>query len=226
MNVIGARTAASPPSPERGYGFQVRGCRRGGTVSALPVEPFSYADQWAALADLDHNPALECWRAELIEGQFSLTPPPVPEHERIITGFTKQLARHDADDDLTYWTGGTGLRIGDGTGLKPDIIVTDDDAFCDSDAEYTPVDGEPIHLVIEVTSSSTRGKDHREKMRAYATARIPHYLIIDRQERICRLYSLAEGADSYGPPQAKADFGQALPLPAPLNFSLDTSRFA
>ncbi|WP_255950903.1 Uma2 family endonuclease [Streptomyces odontomachi] len=195
-------------------------------MSALPVEPFVQVDPWAALAHLDHDPALDSWRAELIEGQISLTPPPVPEHERIVTGFTKQLARHDTDDELTYWSGGSGLRTGNGTGVKPDILVTDDDAFCDTDAEYNPADGEPIHLVVEVTSASTRDKDYREKMRAYAAARIPHYLIIDRQERICRLYSLVDGAEAYGPPQAKADFGEPLRLPAPLNFSLDTSRFA
>ncbi|MEU3553886.1 Uma2 family endonuclease [Streptomyces fragilis] len=195
-------------------------------MSAQPVEYFAPVDPWAMLAHLDRDPALECWRAELVEGQISLTPPPVPEHERIVTAVTKQLARNDPDDVLTYWSGGTGLRIGPGTGLKPDIVVTDEDAFCDSRAEYSPVEGEPIHMVIEVTSPSTRERDHRDKMRAYADARIPYYLIIDRQERICRLYRLAPDADSYGPPHGKADFGEALPLPEPLGFLLDTSRFA
>lgn len=195
-------------------------------MSAPPVEPFARADPWAALAHLDHDPALDSWRAELVEGQISLTAPPVPEHERVITGFTTQLTRHDTRDELTYWSGGSGLRIGEGTGVKPDILVTDDDAFCDSEAEYTPVAGEPIHLVVQVTSSGTRDKDYREKTRAYAAARIPHYLVIDRQVRICRPYVLAEGAESYGPPQAKADFGESPRMPAPLGFELDTSRFA
>jgi Uma2 family endonuclease len=192
----------------------------------MPVEFSALIDPWTTLAHLDHDPALECWRAELVEGQISLTPPSSPEHERIVTGVTKQITRHDTDDTLTYWFGGTGLRIGTGTGAKPDIVVTDDDAFSVSDQEYTPVEGEPIHLVVEVTSPSTRDRDYHEKMRAYAAARIPYYLVIDRQERVCRLYRLQEGADSYGPPHAKADFGEPLQLPAPLGFALDTSRFA
>ena len=195
-------------------------------MSALPLESVPSADPWAALAHLDHDPALDSWRAELIEGQISLTPPPVLEHERIITGFTKQLTRHDADDALTYWSGGNGLRIGTGNGVKPDIIVTDDDAFSEASAEYNPAAGEPIHLVVEVTSPSTRDKDYREKMRTYASAGIPSYLIIDRQDKICRLYHLNDTADTYGPPYAKASFGEALHLPAPLNFALDTTRFA
>jgi hypothetical protein len=52
------------------------------------------------LAHLDRDPALECWRAELVEGQISLTPPPVPEHERIVTGLIKQLVRKDSSDSL------------------------------------------------------------------------------------------------------------------------------
>lgn len=195
-------------------------------MSAQSVEYFAPVDPWAMLAHLDRDPALECWRAELVEGQISLTPPPVPDHERIVTGLIKQLVRKDCSDSLTFWAGGTGLRTGGRTGVKPDIVVTDADAFCDSDAEYTPVEGEPIHLVVEVTSTSTRDRDYHEKMRAYAAARVPSYLIIDRQERICRLYRLAPGADSYGPPYGKADFGEELPLPEPLGFLLDTSRFA
>ncbi|MGW0608470.1 Uma2 family endonuclease [Streptomyces sp. NPDC002640] len=194
-------------------------------MSAQPVEYFAPADAWAMLAHLDRDPALECWRAELVEGQISLTPPPEPEHVRIVSGVIKQLVRKDTSDSLTFWAGGTGLRTGGRTGVKPDIVVTDADAFCDSEAEYTPVEGEPIHLVVEVTSTSTRDRDYHEKMRAYAAARIPHYLIVDREERICRLYGMAPGADSYGPPCAKADFGEALPLPDPIGFELDTSRF-
>lgn len=73
---------------------------------------------------------------------------------------------------------------------------------------------------------STRGKDHQQKMRTYAAARIPNYLIIDRQERICRLHHLSDNAEAYGPPCAKAVFGEPLRLPAPLGFTLDTSHFA
>lgn len=192
----------------------------------MPVEFFAQVDPWATLAYLDRDPALEHWRAELVAGQISLAQPTAPEHERIVTGIAKQITRHDAEEAFTYWFGGTGLRIGTGTGVRPDLLVTDYDAFCDSNAEYSPVEGEPIHLVVEITSPSTRDRDYHEKMRAYAAARIPYYLVIDRQERICRLYRLHEGADSYGPPHAKADFGEPLQLPAPLGFALDTSRFA
>jgi Uma2 family endonuclease len=215
------RTTGRPGRPGRRPSEEV-------TMSAQSIEPTPFEDRWATLSHLDNDPALEGWRAELIDGEISLTPPPLPDHERIITDTIKQIVieEHTRHLDITFWAGGSGLRLGLGVGVKPDIIITGQDAFAEP-VEYSNPAGEPIHLVVEVTSSSTRAKDYGEKMRAYAAAKIPNYLIIDRQEGICRLYCLDDTTKAaYGPPTAIAPFGKPLGLPAPLGFELDTTRFA
>jgi Uma2 family endonuclease len=105
-------------------------------------------------------------------------------------------------------------------------MVTDRDAFSGARGEYNPVAGEPVHLVVEVTSPSTRDQDYHRKRQIYAEAGIPYYLIIDRQQRVCLLHRLPDsGPRAYGEPVARVPFGQALSLPEPLSFDVDTAQF-
>ncbi|MEY9873085.1 Uma2 family endonuclease [Streptacidiphilus sp. MAP12-33] len=195
-------------------------------MSALPVDDSPLDDVWAALAHVEHDPALAGFRAELLDGVIFLSPPPVPDHERIITRLATEVVRHDAKGEFTFWAGGSGLLTESGSGVRPDLIITDTDAFSGARSEYNPVAGEPIHLVVEVTSTSTRDQDYRRKRQIYAEAGIPYYLIVDRQQRICLLHRLPDdGTRAYDEPVARVPFGQPLSLPAPLSFDVDTAQF-
>jgi Uma2 family endonuclease len=198
-------------------------------MSALPAEPA--LDPWEDLRQIDHDPAYARYKAELLEGTVVVTPPPHPDHERDISATIEQIVIEKVRRQLpiAFWAGGTGLSITGPNGVKPDLLVTDRDAFSapeDHLAEYHRPEGQGILLVVEVTSKSTRDKDYGAKMRAYASARIPTYLIIDRQDKLCRLYHLHHTDEQYGLPDQVVGFGTPLPLPEPLAFALDTSSFA
>ncbi|MGK5545382.1 Uma2 family endonuclease [Streptomyces sp. URMC 127] len=78
-------------------------------------------------------------------------------------------------------------------------------------------------LVVEVTSESTGDTDRIAKRRRYAEYGAPLYLLADRQERTCTLFS-RPGELGY----MKSDscrFGESLHLPEPFDLELDTSEF-
>ncbi|GAA2417146.1 hypothetical protein GCM10010191_29560 [Actinomadura vinacea] len=86
---------------------------------------------------------------------------------------------------------------------------------------WMPADG--VLLVVEVTSSRPE-LDRQAKRHCYARARVPYFLLVDRDEKQVTLFSDPEGDDYH---QAVwVPFGKALELPEPFAFELDTSEFA
>ncbi|MFE9135480.1 Uma2 family endonuclease [Streptomyces sp. NPDC007355] len=74
-----------------------------------------------------------------------------------------------------------------------------------------------------MTSSSTASRDRVQKVRAYARAGIPVYLLIDRDADEAVVCSEPSG-DDYGH-KSIHKLGTAVALPHPLGFDLDTSAF-
>ncbi|AGP54477.1 Uma2 family endonuclease [Streptomyces rapamycinicus] len=79
-------------------------------------------------------------------------------------------------------------------------------------------------LIVEVTSDSNGDTDRVVKRRRYAEYGAPLYLLVDRQERTCTLYS-APGNLGYTKVDGPHPFGTPLPLPEPFDLELDTSEF-
>lgn len=167
----------------------------------------------------------EGFRAELIDGEIIVTPPPGGRHERNIGRFVRQVARRSSAD----------LDFGPNRGLVvpaavqgPDSRVIPDgtfalaelDAFDDDESWSRP---DRICLVLEVTSSHPE-RDRVNKRRGYARAGIPLYLLVDRGEQRVTLFSEPDEKD-YGQTNS-APFGKGLALPEPFGFELDTSEFA
>jgi Uma2 family endonuclease len=186
------------------------------------------SDPWTALAAVGRTELPEGWRTELVSGEIVITPPPVNGHARIVVSISQQIVLQVSSDGggLVLWPGGTGLILPGSNGFKPDGIIAPLDAFEDGETEYNEVPGQGIVMVVEVTSRSTRSRDYGPKMIGYAAARIPYFLLIDRRDKLVRLHHLREGTTAYGHPCAVASFGEPLPLPAPLGFALNTSRFS
>ena len=78
-------------------------------------------------------------------------------------------------------------------------------------------------MVVEVTSSQPQ-RDRDAKRRAYASAGIPLYLLVDRQERTVTLFREPEAGDYSA--RSVESIGGKLEIPAPFSFTLDTSDFA
>lgn len=79
-----------------------------------------------------------------------------------------------------------------------------------------------VAMVVEVTSSSP-DRDRVAKRRAYAAARIPLHLLIDRAQEKATLFSDPVRND-YATVHPAA-FGQSVKLPTPFSFTLETEDF-
>jgi Uma2 family endonuclease len=80
-----------------------------------------------------------------------------------------------------------------------------------------------VTMVVEVTSSRPED-DRKSKRHAYAAAKIPLYLLVDRETRRATLFSDPERGDYQR--TSTVSFGGSVELPEPFSFKLDTSQFA
>jgi Uma2 family endonuclease len=165
----------------------------------------------------------EGYRAELIDGEIVVTPPPDGTHEDIIWLIAKQVARKSSVD--MDFSGNKGLVLPARAAARAYVIP--DATF--APAELRLFSGAPswmepdgVAMVAEVTSSRPE-TDRDAKRRAYATSGIPLYLLADRQLGRITLFSDPRGDDYAG--TASVPFGSSLDLPKPFAFTLDTSDF-
>ncbi|MER5637146.1 Uma2 family endonuclease [Kitasatospora sp. NPDC002227] len=157
------------------------------------------------------------FKAELIEGEIVVTPPPDGNHEDVIASFAWAIAR-EATEKL-YLSGGKGL-ITPGGRFIPDGTVAPVGHFR---AQESWADPSGVALVLEVTSTNP-AKDREAKRRGYAAAEIPCYLLIDRTKGEAVLFSAPEKGDYTV--STRVAFGKPLDLPAPFSFTLDTGPLA
>ncbi|MFD5793316.1 Uma2 family endonuclease [Streptomyces diastatochromogenes] len=158
-------------------------------MSAAPVEqPYSELSL-TALADeiMERHPG---YRAEIIGGQILVSPPPDGPHGEALTDLMAPFMAaglHGVESRLIQ---GIGLWLPSGTEdyAIPDLSLVDAD-YQDHYAENNCYDPVCFRLVLEVTSSNYR-TDLRTRVAAYAEAKIPVYVIVDRKHQ--RLHVLTE----------------------------------
>ncbi|GAU66439.1 hypothetical protein SSP35_03_00870 [Streptomyces sp. NBRC 110611] len=166
----------------------------------------------------------EGFKAELIEGEIVVTPPPDNNHERFFSRIVKQvLTRSCTDMDVS---GNKGIVLSPG-GLYPKNYVIPDATFVPSDADLFGLPGnwipsDAVALVVEVTSSKPY-RDRVIKRDAYARANIPLYLLVDREKSTVTLFS--EPVDGDYQTIRTVPIGKPIALPDPFSFDLDTSDF-
>ncbi|WP_406211040.1 Uma2 family endonuclease [Kitasatospora sp. NBC_01560] len=174
------------------------------------VEHPPQQDILQAFLELDTPPG---FKAELIEGEIVVTPPPDGSHETAFSLLSKQFFRKAAIDlDLS---GNKGLITPTGR-FVPDGTVSPVGHF-ETAGSWASTSG--VLLVFEVTSTNPV-KDRGPKRRGYAAAGIPCYLLVDRGEGKVTLFTDPEGEDYTA--HSQVDFGKPLDLPAPFSFTLDT----
>jgi Uma2 family endonuclease len=164
--------------------------------------------------------APEGWRVELVEGEIHVVPPANGQHEEFVSELSGQVRDHRRD--LRSYTG-IGLSLSGwipSDKVIPDLVIAPRKSF-DNDAEYQDVGA--VLLVGEVTSKSTGDNDRRGKLRSYARANIPCYLLVDRDSGMVTLFTRpSEGRYLQ---QVSVPISEKLALPEPLGFELDTSEF-
>jgi Uma2 family endonuclease len=166
----------------------------------------------------------EGFRAELIEGEIVVTPPPDGDHEDCISQIAKQVIRRSRTD--MDFSGNKGLKLKSGDGCPKDHVIPDGTFAPAALRLYRGADSwmpcEGVALVLEVTSTRPRA-DRETKRRCYARGGIPLYLLVDREAASMTLFSAPEN-DDYRE-LCTRPFGKPLTLPEPFAFDLETGDF-
>jgi Uma2 family endonuclease len=165
----------------------------------------------------------EGYRAELIDGEIVVTPPPNGNHEHCTSRIIAQVFASSAT--LMDVAGHKGLVVpaaADQSHLIPDLIFAPRALNLFRAApSWMPPDG--VVMVVEVTSSSP-DHDRFGKRLGYAAAKIPLYLLVDRQKGQVTLFSDPVRDDYTALSQVL--FGGSIKLPNPFSFTLETEDFA
>ncbi|MFE2565888.1 Uma2 family endonuclease [Streptomyces mirabilis] len=131
-------------------------------------------------------------RVEIIGGQILVSPAPDGPHSEALMLFAApfmQLGLVRALPGIGLW-----LPSGPEDYVIPDLSVVDDD-YRHHLVENSCYDPTCFRLVMEVTSTNWK-TDLRDKVSSYARARLPVYVIVDRQHQ--RLHVLTDPvADRY-----------------------------
>ncbi|MGW6912195.1 Uma2 family endonuclease [Kitasatospora sp. NPDC054939] len=186
-------------------------------MSALPhgyAEPpqFPDYDLLEAFLALDTP---EGYKAELIEGEIIVAPPPNGEHETMIGRIVWQIASH-CPEGIDF-AATKGLIVPDGRYI-PDGTFAKEGALLHAGPWAEP-DG--VLMVLEVTSGRA-ATDRVTKRKGYAAAGIPLYLLVDRRWNRVILHLEPANGD-YGSTDEVA-IGEPLALPEPFGFELATDR--
>ncbi|MFI7500294.1 Uma2 family endonuclease [Streptomyces sp. NPDC049687] len=169
-------------------------------------EPFSLT----AIADeiMERHPG---YRVEIIGGHLLVTPSPDAPHARVLTKLMRPFIAAGLDDGETEVLQNVGLWLptGEEDYAIPGLVIVDSD-IDDHLVENNAYDPAPFRLVLEVTSGNWKD-DLKTKVAAYAQARVPVYVVVDRKHQ--RVHVLTqptvggyEGHQFYAP-------GQSLTLP-------------
>lgn len=187
-------------------------------MTAMPEEPSIVRDDLRkAFAALEVMPG---FRAELVDGEIIVSPPPDGQHETIVV----------AVDDWVRDTHGLRLHrnltlISPEGEYVPDGIAAPKGAFAGREWHSKP-DG--VVMVVEATSGRPRDRkgaerDRGPKRRGYAAGDIPLYLLIDRLDGKATISSEPRGDDYVH--SASVALGDDLTIPEPLEGVLPTRGF-
>ncbi|MFF0390129.1 Uma2 family endonuclease [Kitasatospora sp. NPDC004615] len=158
-------------------------------------------------------------RAEIIEGV--ITPmSPSWAHENAAEVVRRQLTPRLEELGLVSGSGNLDLP-GSENWFIPDLAVVPAELAGKTEGALLP---DQTLLVVEVTSPSNGETDRTTKRRRCGQYGAPIYLLVDRQQRECTVFS-APGRLGYQEIDGPHPFGSAVRLPAPFDLELDTSRF-
>jgi Uma2 family endonuclease len=159
-------------------------------------------------------------KAEVIGGNIVVAPTPSRRHGRIYSKLHKQLSRL-LPSYLDVTTNVTLDMVATGERYVPDVLVVHEDALQSGEWLLDPADAE---LVAEIVSPSNSGHDRVVKVRGYAAAAVPSYLLVDPLEESVTLFF--EPSDGSYRQVHRVPFGTSIALPPPYSGKLDTSVFA
>jgi ketosteroid isomerase-like protein/Uma2 family endonuclease len=148
-------------------------------MSALTVdhEPDNgHGYDWDELVRIwEETEGPEGWKVEVIEGIVTMAPPPANDHNDTVDELQRLLYTVIPRDWGIYQT--QGVSVPGRSGLYiPDLAVIPKAAL---KAPNNRVPAGEARLVVEVTSKGNAAQDRVAKLRGYAHAGVPLYLLLD-----------------------------------------------
>ena len=151
------------------------------TASPQPGQLLTIAD-FAALPEDDAR------RWELVEGNLVISPSPTPRHMVVLGELFTELRRQasarrrvvpDVDLDLQLAPAREPATV-----RRPDLVVVAEEEYVRVGTEGGLLRASATLLVIEIVSPGSGRTDKVFKRNDYADAGIPHYWIVDLDERV------------------------------------------
>lgn len=162
--------------------------------------------------------APEFVRLEFIMGKVQVKPVPDGNHDEIVRWLQKRCMQHFPE---LWLYGERGLKIETYRKgrARPDGCLAPEGHFV-GHGEWADPHG--VLMAVEVTSHDvdTNRRDRVEKPGGYAAARIPVYLLVDREAGAVTVHAEPE-AGTYRSVTTRP-FGAVVELPEPVGFALET----
>jgi Uma2 family endonuclease len=182
-------------------------------MSVAPLDPPSGG--WSAEA-YDALPA-DGYRRELIDGVLHVAPSPASWHQRASFMIARALD-HSVPDGYVVLEG-VEVKLADRVRYIPDVLVVTAEAYGDGNrSRYLPHE---VALAVEIVSDSSRGMDRILKPSHYASAGIPCYWRVEREDELT-VYAYRLGV--HGDYVPTGDHRGMLKTTTPWAMSIDLSR--
>jgi len=131
-------------------------------------------------------------RYELHDGELVVTAAPGTPHQRLVGRLFRLLQQHVEEHQLgEVFVSPIDCILSDTTVVEPDLVYVE--SARSSLVSRRGIEGPPT-LAVEILSRSTMQIDRGAKLQLYARHGIPHYWIVDPDERRIEAYVLTEGA--------------------------------
>jgi Uma2 family endonuclease len=128
-------------------------------------------------------------RYEILDGELSVTPAPATKHQTALGNLYRFLANYVVANQLgKLFIAPTDLILAPTTVVQPDLIFIGTDRL--HVVTERAIEGAPT-LVVEILSPTTHQTDRVTKAQVYARYQIPHYWLIDPDQRTLEAYELA-----------------------------------
>lgn len=167
----------------------------------------------------------EGWRAEIVDGEIVVTPPPSGPHNTVISALINVLAPVLPGGCGFFQTLGVTVPTSFG-GYMPDLCVVPFDRVPKDPEKAGYVPADVALLVVEVTSKRNADHDRKAKKWGYAHGGVPLYLLIDRFDDDGPTISLfSSPVNGVYRETRTVKFGEPVTLPAPFGLEIPTDAF-
>jgi len=186
-------------------------------ITISGTEPPSFEGLLDALDQLDLP---DGYKAEIIKGNIVVSPWSKAYYADVMDLVCDQLRPYLPEEHRISWGPLLYVFPGAERAYGPDIHAAHRRT---RRTTSNRLDGEGLSFVAELTSPSTRIDDLTDKVRVYAKAGVPVYLVLDMQEEEASLF-LEPYEHGYKSRLTKP-FGEKLYIPDPFGCELDTAGF-